>query len=60
MGFSNHQIAYLQITDQVYESLLPQQRSQSERIPSMREMASNITANPNTVACLWMLDRQNA
>ncbi len=55
MEFSNHQAIYLQIADQICESILMQHKLSGERIASVREMALQIEVNPNTVARAYSL-----
>lgn len=50
MDFSHHQAIYLQIADQVCDSILRGRWAPEERIPSVRDMAIQIEVNPNTVA----------
>ena len=49
MDFKKNQAIYLQIADYVCENILTQQWPEGERLLSVREMASNIQVNPNTV-----------
>lgn len=50
MEFSNHKAIYLQIADQILESIIAQEFNAGDRIQSVRELAANISVNPNTVA----------
>ncbi len=50
MEFSNHKAIYLQIADQILERILSNEFNAGDRIHSVRELAANISVNPNTVA----------
>lgn len=50
MEFDDRQSIYLQITDHVRESILRGRYLEGERIPSVRELATETEVNPNTVA----------
>ncbi len=50
MEFSGHKAIYLQIADQVCESILTGKWEFENKIPSVRDMAVQIEVNPNTVA----------
>jgi DNA-binding transcriptional regulator YhcF (GntR family) len=49
MEFDSQQAIYLQIADLVCENILKGVWKPGERIPSIRDMASQISVNPNTV-----------
>ncbi len=55
MEFSSHQAIYLQIADQVCESILTGKWQYDNKIPSVRDMAVQIEVNPNTVARAYSL-----
>lgn len=50
MNFSSHQAIYLQIADQICESILKGVWKAQERLPSVRDLAVEIEVNPNTAA----------
>lgn len=50
MEFNNHKAIYLQIADQIMEGIMAEEYNPGDRIQSVRELASNISVNPNTVA----------
>ncbi len=50
MEFLSHHAIYLQIADQVCESILTDKWQYDNKIPSVRDMAVQIEVNPNTVA----------
>ena len=49
MEFKERQAIYLQIGDHICENILRKHWKESEKIPSVREMAVSIEVNPNTV-----------
>ncbi len=49
MEFRKSQTIYMQIADHICEEILASKLRQGERIQSVREMASTIQVNPNTV-----------
>ena len=49
MKFKNQKSIYRQIADFILDSILEGQISPGERIQSVREMASEVQVNPNTV-----------
>jgi DNA-binding transcriptional regulator YhcF (GntR family) len=49
MEFNEHKPIYLQISDSICEKVLTEEWSAEERIPSVRELGSNLGVNPNTV-----------
>ena len=49
MEFRKNQTIYMQIADHICENILTSELAQGERIQSVREMASSIQVNPNTV-----------
>lgn len=50
MEFNDKQAIYLQIADYVCEQILLTHWSVDERIPSVRDLATTVAVNPNTVA----------
>ena len=49
MEFKGSQPIYLQIADIICEKILTKEWKEGERIPSVRELASFVEVNPNTV-----------
>lgn len=49
MEFKDKQSIYLQIADYVCEQILLERWPPGERIPSVRDLASTLQVNPNTV-----------
>jgi GntR family transcriptional regulator len=49
MNFSDNQSIYIQITEFVEEQILLNKWQKEEKIPSVRELASDLQVNPNTV-----------
>jgi len=49
MEFYNSRPIYLQIADHVIRQILSNELSEGDRLSSIREMASDIEVNPNTV-----------
>lgn len=49
MNFNEHKPIYLQISDSICEKVLNNEFGEEGRIPSIREMASMLGVNPNTV-----------
>ena len=49
MEFNNNNSIYIQIADHLCERILKDELGSEERIPSVREFASSIQVNPNTV-----------
>src|SRR6476620_2076480 len=49
MDFTADKPIYLQIADYICEQILLRHWQQSEKIPSVRELAVNLAVNPNTV-----------
>jgi GntR family transcriptional regulator len=49
MEFKDKQAIYLQIADYICEQILLGKLPPGERIPSVRDLASNLEVNPNTV-----------
>lgn len=49
MDFNDKQSIYLQIVDFLNEQILLERWQSEERIPSVRELASMVEVNPNTV-----------
>jgi DNA-binding transcriptional regulator YhcF (GntR family) len=47
--FREKQAIYLQIADSICESILSKRYREGEKIPSVRELATSIEVNPNTV-----------
>jgi len=50
MEFNDKQAIYLQIADYVCEQIVLQHWAAEERIPSVRDLATSVAVNPNTVA----------
>ncbi len=49
MEFRKSQTIYMQIADHICENVLSNKLTEGDRLQSVREMASNIQVNPNTV-----------
>lgn len=49
MDFIKSQPIYMQIADHLSEQILAGQLQAGDKVPSVREMATNIAVNPNTV-----------
>ncbi len=49
MDFKGSQPIYLQIADIICEKILLKEWKEGDRIPSVRELASSVEVNPNTV-----------
>lgn len=49
MEFNKNKAIYLQIVDLICERILKDQFLPGERIPSIREMAKELSVNPNTI-----------
>ncbi len=49
MKFNNNNSIYIQIADRLCEQILSNEINGEDRIPSVREYASSIQVNPNTV-----------
>ena len=49
MNFKDNKAIYLQIADIIYENILSGLWTEESKILSVRELASNIEVNPNTV-----------
>ncbi|MFY0600928.1 MAG: GntR family transcriptional regulator [Cyclobacteriaceae bacterium] len=49
MEFENNQSIYLQIADSISEKIVNGRYKPDEKIPSVREMASQMGVNPNTI-----------
>lgn len=49
MDFNKSQTIYMQIADHISEQILTGQLSAGDKVPSVREMATSIAVNPNTV-----------
>jgi GntR family transcriptional regulator len=60
MEFSQPKGIYQQIADQIRDRILAGEWHSGERIPSIRELASSIGVNPNTVTKSYqaLLDRE--
>lgn len=50
MEFRDNHAIYLQIAEMVCENILVERWKESEKIPSVRELAVSLEVNPNTVA----------
>ncbi|MCR4421640.1 MAG: GntR family transcriptional regulator [Exilispira sp.] len=50
MRFDETKPIYLQIIELIFDLILQKKWKEEERIPSIRELASDIEVNPNTVA----------
>lgn len=50
MKFEETKPIYLQIIDLIFELILQKKWKEDERIPSIRDLASQLEVNPNTVA----------
>ena len=59
MEFYNSRAIYLQIADHIIRQILMQQRNAGDRLPSVRELATDIEVNPNTIAKTynWLADQ---
>ena len=49
MNFNDNKPIYLQITDKIMDSIITGKYSSDERLPSVRDYASDVEVNPNTV-----------
>ncbi len=49
MDFNRDKAIFLQIAEMLFESILADKWPESERMPSIREMAVSMEVNPNTV-----------
>jgi len=49
MDFNDKQAIYLQIADYVCEQIVLEQWATGERIPSVRDLATTVAVNPNTI-----------
>lgn len=49
MDFTKNQTIYMQIADHISEQILAGTMQAGDKVPSVREMATNIAVNPNTV-----------
>ncbi len=49
MTFNDSKPIYLQIAELISDKISSQQWAEGERIPSVRELASDVEVNPNTV-----------
>ncbi len=49
MEFNEHKPIYLQISENICEKVLTEEWQADERIPSVRELGSNLGVNPNTI-----------
>lgn len=49
MEFKDNEAIYLQIANSVSENILVRKWNQGEKIPSVRELATEMQVNPNTV-----------
>ena len=55
MDFKDNKAIYLQIAEYVFEHILLNHWSINERVPSVRELATTLEVNPNTVARTYEL-----
>jgi GntR family transcriptional regulator len=60
MDFTESQAIYQQVADHVCEMILKRSWPESDRIPSVRELAMDLQVNPNTVnkAYAYLQDRE--
>mgnify|MGYP005666370545 CR=1 FL=1 len=49
MDFKQQKAIYMQIADYILDNILAEQLQTGDRVQSVREMASNVQVNPNTV-----------
>ena len=49
MEYNDQRAIYLQIADMICEKVLTDSWKEAERVPSVRELASDFQVNPNTV-----------
>ena len=49
MNFEDHKPIYLQISDAICEKILNNEYGKDDRVPSIREMGTQLGVNPNTV-----------
>lgn len=49
MDFKRQKAIYMQIADYVLENILSEELKQGEKIQSVRDMASTVQVNPNTI-----------
>jgi len=59
MRFNNEKPIYLQIAEYIIEKILTKEWSEQQRIPSVRELATQIEVNPNTIAKTFSYLEQN-
>ena len=60
MIFKDSKAIYLQISDEICNEILSSNYAENERIPSVREYATMLEVNPNTVMRSYdMLQQQN-
>jgi len=60
INFDSHLAIYIQIADFMAEQILSRKWAESERIPSVREVAALVQVNPNTVMRSFsLLQEQN-
>ena len=55
MDFKDNKAIYVQIAEYVFEHILLNHWSINERVPSVRELATTLEVNPNTVARTYEL-----
>ncbi|MBK9717868.1 MAG: GntR family transcriptional regulator [Saprospiraceae bacterium] len=60
MDFRKHQPIYMQIAEVLLEDILKKRVVDGDRIPSVREMATTVQVNPNTVqrTYQWLQDEE--
>lgn len=58
--FDSSNAIYLQVADLMFEKILTDEWMEQERIPSIREVATIVQVNPNTVARSFTFLQENA
>ena len=58
MNFKKHQPIYVQIAETIFEDILEQKLTSGAKVPSVRELATTVQVNPNTVqrSFQWLQD----
>lgn len=59
MDFQNKKSIYLQIADFVCEQIILKKWKEKEKIPSIRDLAINLSVNPNTVTRTYAFLEEN-